>query len=127
MAPLIVFDHVSFGYETAAGLKLPALNDVSLSIAEGEFVAVVGANGSGKSTFARLVSALLLPNDGAIRIDGLDTRQPENRGRIHSLVGIVFQFPEDQIVSTTVEEDAAFGPENMALPAEEIKVRVEAS
>jgi energy-coupling factor transport system ATP-binding protein len=127
MAPLIIFDHVSFGYETAAGLRIPALNDVSLSIGEGEFVAVVGANGSGKSTFARLVSALLLPSDGSIRVGGLDTRQPENRGRIHALVGMVFQFPEDQIVSTTIEEDAAFGPENLALPAGEIEARVEAA
>ncbi len=127
MASLIIFDHVSFGYETAGGSKIPALNDVSINITEGEFVAVVGANGSGKSTFARLVSALLLPVDGRILIDGLDTRQAENRGHVHAAVGMVFQFPEDQIVSTTVEEDAAFGPENLALPAEEIRARVEAA
>ncbi len=127
MAPLIVFDQVSFAYETAEGLKIPALHDVSLSIAEGEFVAVVGANGSGKSTFARLVDGLLLPSSGAVRVDGLDTLQPENRSRIHATVGMVFQFPEDQIVSTTIEEDTAFGPENMALPPEEIRSRVESA
>ncbi|RPJ52121.1 MAG: ATP-binding cassette domain-containing protein, partial [Chloroflexi bacterium] len=65
---------------------------------EGDFVAVVGANGSGKSTFARLVSALLVPNEGAVRVAGIDTRRPENRARIHATVGMVFQFHEDQIV-----------------------------
>ncbi len=127
MGPLIVFDHVSFEYETAEGLKIPALEDVTLSVAEGEFVAVVGANGSGKSTFARLVDALLIPTAGRVRIAGLDTRQLENGGRIHAAVGMVFQFPEDQIISTTVEEDVAFGPENLALPAAEIERRVEAA
>jgi energy-coupling factor transport system ATP-binding protein len=127
MGPLIDFDHVSFRYVTAQGPEIPALRDLSLSIAEGEFVAVVGANGSGKSTFARLVSALLLPDEGVVRLDGLDTRRPENRARIHTKVGMVFQFPEDQVISTTVQEDVAFGPENMALPPEEIRSRVEAA
>lgn len=125
MLPLIAFDSVSFQYRTPDGQEIPAINNISLSIEEGEFVAVIGANGSGKSTFARLVNGLLTPSAGAVRIAGLDTRQPGDRARIHALAGMVFQFPEDQIVSTTVEEDAAFGPENMALPPGEIRRRVE--
>jgi energy-coupling factor transport system ATP-binding protein len=125
MGPLIDLNHVSFHYVTAEGPQISALRDISLSIAEGEFVAVVGANGSGKSTFARLVSALLVPSEGTMRVRGLDTGLPDNRARIHATVGMVFQFPEDQIVSTTVEEDTAFGPESLALPPEEVRKRVE--
>lgn len=125
MGPLIDFDHVSFQYVPAQGPAIPALREVSLRIQEGEFVAIVGGNGSGKSTFARLINALLVPNEGAVRVTGLDTRQTENHMRIHAAVGMVFQYPEDQIISTTVEEDVAFGPENMMLPAEEIRARVD--
>lgn len=125
MKPLIAFDHVSFQYQTEHGPAIPAVRDVSLTIYEGEYIAVIGSNGSGKSTFSRLANALLLPDEGVIRVDGLDTRHPDNRHRIHSAIGMVFQYPEDQIVSTTVEEDVAFGPENLALPAEEVRRRVE--
>ena len=124
MDPFIQFERVSFRYESNAGAPIPALEDVTVSIADGEWVAVVGANGSGKSTFARLISGLLIPQSGKIRIAGLDTREPQNQSRIHALVGMVFQFPEDQIVSTTVEEDVAFGPENLGLPPAEIRARV---
>ena len=125
MEPFFVFDRVSFRYEAGDGSTIPALKEVSLSIAEGEMVAIVGANGSGKSTFARLASGLLLPASGTLRVDGFDTERPENRARVHARVGMVFQFPEDQIVSTTVEEDVAFGPENLGLPPDEIRKRVE--
>lgn len=125
MGQLIEFDRVSFHYETADGMVFPALRDISLSISSGEWVSVIGANGSGKSTFARMVSALLLPKSGRVRIDNLDTSLPANRPRIHATVGTVFQFPEDQIVSTTVEEDVAFGPQNLALPPDEIRARVD--
>lgn len=125
MVPLITFESVSYQYQTADGLTIPAIQNLSLTIGEGEFVAVIGANGSGKSTFARLINGLLVSNDGVVRVAGCDTRDPRSRARIRSLVGMVFQFPEDQIVSTTVEQDVAFGPENMALPAEEIRNRVE--
>jgi energy-coupling factor transport system ATP-binding protein len=125
MKPFIVFDHVSFHYETVDGPVIPALKNVSLQISEGEFVAVIGSNGSGKSTFARLLNALLLPVSGSIRIADHDTHLPDNRAYIHTTIGMVFQFPEDQIVSTTVEGDVAFGPENLALPPEEIHIRVE--
>lgn len=125
MDPLIEFNHVSFRYEQGEGPAIPALEDVSLKIEEGEMIAVIGANGSGKSTFARLTNALLIPQAGTVRVMGLATRQVENRSRIHAAVGMVFQFPEDQIVSTTVEEDTAFGPENLGLPAVEIRERVD--
>lgn len=127
MGPIVTFDHVSFRYEPAQGPVIPALRNISLSIQEGEFVAIIGGNGSGKSTFARLLNALLIPNEGTVRVMNLDTRQPENHQRIHAAVGMVFQYPEDQIVSTTVEEDVAFGPENIGLPAEEIRRRVESA
>src|SRR5574338_902659 len=125
MNPLIAFDHVRFQYETAEGAAILALRDISVAIHTGEFVAVVGANGSGKSTFARLASALLEPAEGRVLVGGLDTRQPQNRGKIHAAVGMVFQHPEDQIISTTVEEDVAFGPENLGLPRDEIRRRVD--
>jgi energy-coupling factor transport system ATP-binding protein len=125
MKAFITFDHVSYQYEQRDGPAIPALDNLSLEFAEGEFVAIVGANGSGKSTLARLVSSLLVPVAGQVRVAGLDTREPKNRARIHASVGMVFQFPEDQIISTTVEEDVAFGPENLALPPAEIRERVE--
>jgi energy-coupling factor transport system ATP-binding protein len=125
MEPLIDFDRVTFRYESGDGGSFLALDDISVSIHEGEFVAVVGANGSGKSTFARLASALLVPQSGVVKLAGLDSSRAENRARIHSTIGMVFQFPEDQIISTTVEEDVAFGPENMGLPASEIRQRVD--
>lgn len=130
MEPFFVFEDVSYQYPSGQGrgdssAGIPALSHVSIQIFPGEFVACIGANGSGKSTFARLADALLLPQAGSVRVSGFDTRQKENRYQIHAKVGVVFQFPEDQIVSTTVEEDVAFGPENMALPAHEIRERVD--
>lgn len=105
----------------------PALSDVSLQIAAGEMVAIVGSNGSGKTTLARHLNGLLLPTKGAVRVAGLDTSLPENRQMILSTVGMVFQFPEDQMTATVVEEDVAFGPENLGLPPAEIRQRVEAA
>lgn len=122
MQPLIRFDQVTFTYPRAEGAGLPALRGVSLAVQHGEFVAVVGANGSGKSTFARLAAALLTPTQGSVQVLGVDTRAA--RPQTRAAVGMVFQFPEDQIVSTTVEEDVAFGPENLALPPEVIRARV---
>lgn len=102
----------------------PALDDVSITIAHGELLALVGPNGSGKSTIARLCDGLLLPSSGRVLVDGLDTADEETIWDVRSLVGMVFQDPDDQIVGTVVEEDCAFGPENLGLPQEQIVTRV---
>lgn len=125
MGALIEINQVEYTYTGRDGTVLPALNGVSLNIAEGEFVAIVGSNGSGKTTLARLLNGLLLPTAGTVRVAGLDTRDPSHRTEIHTLVGMVFQYPEDQIVATLVEEDVAFGPENLGLPPDEIRERVQ--
>ena len=101
------------------------LEDFSLTVKEGTFTAILGHNGSGKSTLARLLNATLLPNEGSILIDGLDTKDPDKVLDIRRSVGVVFQNPDNQIVATIVEEDVAFGPENLGVPPEEIRVRVD--
>jgi len=121
----IVLEDVTFKHPVRGGEATQALNGVNLRIAEGEYVAIVGANGSGKSTLARHLNALLLPNSGRVLINGKDTREPQNHPLIRSTVGMVFQSPEDQIVAAVLEEDVAFGPENMGLPSAEIHARVE--
>ncbi len=117
---------VEFSYQAGnrAGPGTKALDGISLSIEKGEFVAVVGGNGSGKTTFARMVNALLEPTAGAVFIDGMDTKDKERLWEARRLAGMVFQNPDSQIVGTTVEEDVAFGPENLGLPPEEIRRRV---
>ena len=122
----ISIEDVYFQHPVRGGKSTPALNGVNLQIAEGEYVAIVGANGSGKTTLARHLNALLLPNRGRVFIHGKDTRDStENHPLIRSTIGMVFQSPEDQIVAAVLEEDIAFGPENMGLPPEEIRARVE--
>lgn len=116
----LVLEGVSYAY---AGQ--PALREVSLRIAGGEYVALVGANGSGKSTLARHLNALLLPEAGRVLVGGLDTRDPAHHREIRRQVGMVFQRPEDQVVATVVEDDVAFGPENLGLPPAEIRARVD--
>ena len=109
--------------------KIPALSDVSLSIARGEYIAILGHNGSGKSTLAKLLNLILTPTVGKIYIDGSDvTREDLTEDDIFAIrrkVGMVFQNPDNQIVATIVEEDVAFGPENLGLPREEIRRRVD--
>lgn len=123
---LIEVDRVSFAYPPGPdGVSHLALNEVSLSIRRGEFVAVLGMNGSGKSTLARHLNALLLPTEGIVRVDGLETREPKNLWPIRDRVAMVFQNPDNQIVAAVVEEDVAFGPENQGLPPDEIRRRVE--
>ncbi|MBQ3200724.1 MAG: energy-coupling factor transporter ATPase [Clostridia bacterium] len=119
---MIDIENVTFQYEDAVE---PALRDVSLHIKKGEFLAVVGHNGSGKSTLARHLNALLLPTNGAVRVEGMNTKDEENTLPIRQKVGIVFQNPDNQIVTTVVEEDVAFGPENIGVPPEEIRKRVD--
>jgi energy-coupling factor transport system ATP-binding protein len=121
---LIEFSHVTHVYPNSPGSQ-PALSDVSLQLHAGEHLAVLGGNGSGKSTLVRLVNGLLLPSDGAVTVDGIDTRDPRRTREVRERVGIVFQNPDDQIVATSVEDDVAFGPENLSLPRAELRVRVD--
>ena len=111
---------VSFSYDGA----VPALDGVDLNIEDGEFFCILGGNGSGKSTFAKHLNALLQPDAGAVRINGMDASDPELVYDIRSTAGMVFQNPEDQLVATLVEDDVAFGPENLGVPSTQIAQRV---
>jgi len=121
---VIEIHDLCYTYEQPGSAPIPALSAVSLTIAPAEFVAVVGANGSGKTTLARHLNALLVPNRGRVRVAGLDTADRACWPAIRSQVALVFQRPEDQIVATTVEDDVAFGPQNLGLPTDEIEGRV---
>lgn len=101
------------------------LKDISLSIDKGDFVALLGHNGSGKSTFAKHMNAILLPSAGTMTVDGIDTKDESQRFTLRSHVGMVFQNPDNQIVATIVEEDVAFGPENLGILPQEIRERVD--
>lgn len=125
MANLIEIQGLSHVYQTTEKESRTALDGIDLTIREGEFVAVLGTNGSGKSTLAKHLNALLLPTAGSCRIAGLDTRSEADLWKIRQLVGMVFQSPDNQIVATVVEEDVAFGPENLGVPSEEIRTRVD--
>jgi energy-coupling factor transport system ATP-binding protein len=127
MSTLIEVDNVSYDYPLPNGNKHRALDQISLVVQEGEYVAILGANGSGKTTLARHLNGLLLPSEGRVRVSGLDTHDARRQGQIRALVGMVFQYPEDQIVATVVEEDVAFGMENLGLPPAEIRSGVESA
>jgi len=122
---LIRFVDVSFSYSSDAEHELEALADINLDIDDGEFVAVLGHNGSGKSTLAKHMNALLVPTSGKVYIAGIDTQNAERLWEIRQMVGMVFQNPDNQLVATTVEEDVAFGPENLGVPTPEIHRRVD--
>lgn len=124
---IIKFENVTFRYESdEEGVVLePAVKDFSLSIDKGEFVAILGHNGSGKSTLAKLANGLLLPEKGRVLVDGMDTVNEEDDIKIKQTVGVVFQNPDNQIVATIVEEDVAFGPENLGIEPKEIRRRVD--
>lgn len=122
--PLIEIRDLHHTYKRDGAAPVEALRGVNLTLRNGEFIAVVGANGSGKTTLARHLNALLLPTQGCVRVADLDTRDRTAWPAIRSQVAMVFQRPEDQIVATTVEDDVAFGPENLGLPPEEIQNRV---
>ena len=113
-----------FHYTDENGKK-DILKDISLSIDKGDFVALLGHNGSGKSTFAKHMNAILLPSAGTMTVDGIDTKDESQRFTLRSHVGMVFQNPDNQIVATIVEEDVAFGPENLGIPPQEIRERVD--
>lgn len=121
---MIELDSVSFSYGSNGG-AVEAVSDLDLRLEDGSFVAVIGSNGCGKSTFAKLLNAILVPSKGTVRVDGLDTRDPSNIYAIRSKVGLVFQNPDNQLVSDTVEDDIVFGLENMGLPRHEMEVRLE--
>lgn len=111
-------------YSTPQG-EIPALSGISLSIEKGDFVAIIGHNGSGKSTLAKHLNALLLPSSGRVLINGLDTADKDKLWQIRQQVGMVFQNPDNQLIATTVEEDVAFGPENLGVEPAKIRSRVE--
>jgi len=119
--PLITADRVSYAYE---GMETPAVSDLSLSVAEGEFLTILGRNGSGKSTLAKLFNALFLPTEGDVHVLGMNTKDPERLLAIRQSAGMVFQNPDNQLVATVVEEDVAFGLENIGVPSEQIMPRV---
>ncbi|HPZ31255.1 MAG TPA: energy-coupling factor transporter ATPase [Limnochordia bacterium] len=122
---MIRFVDVSFSYSSDAEHELEALADINLDIDDGEFVAVLGHNGSGKSTLAKHMNALLVPTSGKVYVAGIDTQNAERLWEIRQMVGMVFQNPDNQLVATTVEEDVAFGPENLGVPTPEIHRRVD--
>ena len=125
MSTMIKAEHLTFRYPDEPADHPPVLDDINLEIAAGSFVAILGHNGSGKSTFAKHCNALLTPTQGKLWVDGLDTSDPDNLLAIRGTVGMVFQNPDNQIVASVVEEDVAFGPENMGIPPEEIRKRVD--
>ena len=104
-----------------------AVDNVSIDIKQGDFVAVLGHNGSGKSTFAKHLNVLVMPTEGTVWVDGMDTREEENTLKVRQTAGMVFQNPDNQIVGTLVDEEVGFGPENIGVPTEEIWERVEKS
>jgi energy-coupling factor transport system ATP-binding protein len=125
MELMIEVKDVQFDYLSYEGQEVAALNGVTLDVKKGEFVVIIGHNGSGKSTLAKHFNALLKPSKGVVLIKGIDTRDEDMVWEIRQTAGMVFQNPDNQIVATIVEEDVAFGPENLGLPAEEIRIRVD--
>ena len=113
-----------FRYDTEGDEK-PVLNSLDLEIEEGTFVAVLGHNGSGKSTLAKHMNAILLPSEGRVWVDDMDTEDEARRLDVRRTVGMVFQNPDNQIVANVVEDDVAFGPENLGVPSAEIRQRVD--
>ena len=130
MEPLVKLENVSFSYEDEESENnLFAVKNLSLEINEGEFVAILGHNGSGKSTTAKLINMILTPKEGKIFIDGKDITTDSIKDsdifEVRKKIGVVFQNPDNQIVATVVEEDVAFGPENLGVPSDEIRARVD--
>lgn len=123
----VLFDicHVSHTFETEEGKTFDALKDVTAQIKKGEFTAIIGTNGSGKSTLARHLNALLIPTEGELIVEGMRTSDADRVWDIRQKVGMVFQNPDNQLVAAVVEEDVAFGPENLGVPPEEIRERVD--
>ncbi|MCR5717233.1 MAG: energy-coupling factor transporter ATPase [Lachnospiraceae bacterium] len=123
----LVFEYIRRDEEgNPIGVKA-AVDDVDLNVEQGQFIAILGHNGSGKSTLAKHLNAILLPTEGSVWIDGMDTTKGDHLWDIRQKIGMVFQNPDNQIIGQVVEEDVGFGPENMGVPTEEIWARVEES
>ena len=125
MENIIEIKNVSFKYSSEEETENYVLNDLSLNIEKGSFTAVLGHNGSGKSTLAKLINGLLKPDSGSVEVLGMSTLDEKKEMEIRRNVGLVFQNPDNQLVATIVEEDVAFGPENLGLPSDEIRRRVD--
>ncbi len=124
---IIKFDNVSFAYELEDEGIVRAVNDFSLNVPEGQFLAVLGHNGCGKSTVAKLINGILVPNKGKVTVKGMDTSDESKTVDIRRTVGMVFQNPDNQIVATIVEDDVAFGPENLGVEPSEIRKAVDSA
>lgn len=125
MEPIITVQNLHHTYNPQSPHPIPALRGIDLTVHRGEYLVVIGHNGSGKSTLAKHLNALLRPTQGQVWVNGLNTRDAAHTLAIRSSVGMVFQNPDNQIVATVVEEDVAFGPENLGVPADELRERVE--
>ena len=123
----LAFDYLKYDEDGNVQETQRAVDGVDIDIKEGQFVAILGHNGSGKSTFAKHINALLLPSDGTIWIDGINTSEEPELWKVRQKAGMVFQNPDTQIIGTVVEEDVGFGPENMGVPTEDIWKRVNES
>lgn len=128
MERIITVDNLIFEYGSGTeekGINVRAVDDVSFEIERGSFTAIIGKNGSGKSTLAKNLNGLLVPTEGAVYVGGYDTRDDKYIWNIRQMAGMVFQNPDNQLVSAIVEDDVAFGPENLGVPPEEIRRRVD--
>lgn len=123
----LTHDYQKIGEDGKVEATYRAVDDVDLDVAPGQFIAILGHNGSGKSTLAKHLNAILVPTEGTVLVDGMDTKDAEKLSAIRQCAGMVFQNPDNQIIGTVVDEDVAFGPENMGVPAQEIESRVENS
>ena len=121
------FDYLKYDEDGNVQDTQRAVNDVNLDIEAGQFVAILGHNGSGKSTLAKHLNALLIPTEGTLWVDGIDTSKEPELWKVRQKAGMVFQNPDNQIIGTVVEEDVGFGPENMGVPTEKIWERVDES
>lgn len=120
----LVHKYITIGETEEERQEITAIDDIDISVEKGEFIAILGKNGSGKSSLAKHINGLLLPTEGAVYVKGMDTKDRKSLLNIRQSAGIVFQNPDNQIVGTIVEEDVAFGPENMGMPVEDIWERV---
>ena len=123
----LAYEYKRYGEDGQVEETLRAVDGVDLDVKKGDFVAILGHNGSGKSTLAKQINALLIPTEGTLYVDGMDTKDPEKVWDIRQSAGMVFQNPDNQIIGSVVDEDVGFGPENMGIPTKEIWERVEES